>query len=140
MGLTMTMTDSAFLRAFLDATLPEADFDHESHVRAAFLLLQEQGLAHAIPMYCDALKALTRLYGKPQKYHETITIASLAIINARRLAMPARSWSGFRRHNPDLFSGDFLRPHYTRAELATAMARRAFLLPRRGSGPDRACA
>ncbi len=125
------MTDEDFLNAFEATGLCERDFDHAAHVRAAFLLIQRHGFAHAVPLYCRALQALTRHYGVPEKYHETITIAFLALINQRLSEMPDANWDDFCTQNADLFSGNALLTYYTPAQLAQPAARKTFQLPHR---------
>ncbi len=125
------MTDEDFLSAFETTQLCEKDFDHAAHVRAAFLLIQRHGFAHAVPAYCIALQALTRRFGVPEKYHETITIAFLALINERLVSTPDTDWDSFCAPNADLFSGNALLAYYTPAQLAQPAARRTFQLPHR---------
>lgn len=124
------MTDEDFLTAFKTTQLSEKDFDHAAHMRAAFLLIKGLGFAHAVPAYCTAQEALTRRFGVPEKYHETITIAFLALINERLASMPDTDWDTFCSYNADLFSGNALLAYYTPAQLAMPAARRAFQLPR----------
>ena len=125
------MTDEEFLTAFETTQLGAQDFDHTAHVRAAFLLIQRHGFAHAVPSYCTALQALTRRFGVPQKYHETITIAFLALINERLASTPDTDWDSFCARHADLFCGNALLAYYTPAQLAQPAARRTFQLPHR---------
>ena len=40
------MTDEKLLAALEDASLPDADFRHRDHLRAAYLYLRQIGRAH----------------------------------------------------------------------------------------------
>ncbi len=124
------MTDDTFLRAFETGHLAEEDFDHTAHVRAGFLLIRQLGFARAVPPYCAALQALTRRFGVPEKYHETITIAFLALISERLGDNPNIDWQGFQQNNPDIFQKDALKAYYSSAQLASPAARTMFQLPR----------
>ena len=69
--------------------------------------------------------------GKPDRYHETITIAYLALI---RQALYERGdgggWTAFSRDNPQLLQRGLLLQFYPQAQLDSDLARRVFLLPR----------
>ncbi len=123
------MTDEQFLHAFESTQLEEADFDHTNHVRAGFLLTRKLGFVQAIHAYSTALKALTQYYGVPEKYHETITIAYLVLINERLDQSPDIHWETFRHDNPDIFDKNILQKYYSASQLASPTARRVFQLP-----------
>ncbi len=125
------MTDEDFLTAFENATLREADFNHKAHVQAGFLMLKKYGFAHSVIRYRTALKALTERFGVPEKYHETITIAFLAVINEHKARRPENDFDAFCAHNPDILSPRALGAYYTREELAAPLARRVFVLPQK---------
>lgn len=120
------------LDAFERAAVDPAEFDHAAHVRVAWLLLGETGLAGAIARYSDALRRITAKHGVEGKYHETVTWFFLALIAERRDAAAGNDWPSFRRDNPDLFDpAALLRRYYTPERLASPAARRHFLLPDR---------
>jgi hypothetical protein len=129
------MTDQDFLHAFETTCLKEEDFDHAAHVRAGFLLIQRHGFVCALAHYCTALRALTAYYGAAEKYHETITIAYLSLINERMAPAPDIKWENFKAAHPDLFTKDALSAFYTPAQLARADYRAVFHLPRPGKTP-----
>jgi hypothetical protein len=128
--------DAEFLSAFRSGTLPLAGFDHRAHVRAGYLYVTRHGLGLAIARFGRDLRAFAAAHGKHGLYHETITVAFLALIN-ERIALGAesgggdRGWDSFAETNPDLFGRDSLAPFYAPEELAAPAARRVFLLPRR---------
>lgn len=124
------MSDDEFLAAFEAATLPLAAFDHRAHVRAGYLYLTRHGLGAAIDRFGRALRAYAAAHGKHGLYHETITVAFLALINERIAASPADGWPAFADANPELMRRDCLQRFYRPEELASAEARAVFLLPR----------
>ena len=126
------MTDDVFLAGLERATLPEAEFRHADHVRAAYLYLVRHGFAGAVDRLSTALRGYAAARGKPGRYHETVTVAFLALINERlHEAGDGGSWPGFRRANSDLFEPGLLGRYYPPAVLASETARAVFLLPRR---------
>jgi hypothetical protein len=72
------MTDEEFLRALERCELAERDFGHAAHVRAAYLYLQEGDFVAALDRIRRAIRNYARHLGKPDRYHETITVAYVA--------------------------------------------------------------
>src|SRR6185369_3240544 len=129
------LADDDFLAAFEAATLPISAFAHRAHVRAGFLYLRRFDFGAAIDRFSGALKAFATANGKTGLYHETVTVAFLALINERmRLQNADAGWTHFAAANPDLFAKDCLGRFYAAEELATPEAREVFLLPRRRVG------
>ena len=125
------MSDDEFLAAFEATTLPLAVFNHRAHVRAGHLYLTGHGLGTAIDRFGKALRAFAAAHGKQGLYHETITVAFLALINERIARSGAPSWEAFAAANPDLMERNCLAQFYAPEELASAEARAVFLLPRK---------
>ena len=123
-------TDDEFLAALEDGSLPPAAFDHRAHVRAGYLYLTRHGLGGAIERFATSLKAFAARHGKAGLYHETITVAFLALINERIAAGAATDWEGFIDGNADLLDRQALQRFYAPQELFSAEARRVFRLPR----------
>jgi hypothetical protein len=131
MSKQAAVDDRAFLDALEAGTLPPADFDHRGHLRAAFLYLQ----VHDFPGACVAMKravqGFARALGRERLYHETLTIAYLALI-AERLAEEPREigFDRFMERYPELGSRDYFERYYPRGTLDTEEARTTLVLPR----------
>jgi len=126
------MTDQEFLRALENCELAEADFGHTAHVRAAYLYLQESDFTTALERTRRAIRNYAAHLGKPDRYHETITVAYVALIQQHISERGgAGGWPAFARENVELFQPDLLRRFYSRAQLDSEIARRIFLLPAR---------
>jgi hypothetical protein len=126
----VTDSDTAFLQALETCVLPEADFGHTAHVRAAYLYLRGGDFANALPRLQRAIRAYASSLGRPDRYHETITVAYLALIQQHiAIRGDGGGWSGFERDNPELFDRDLLLQFYSRSQLQSGLARRLFLLP-----------
>jgi hypothetical protein len=130
----VTESDSAFLQALESCVLPEADFGHTAHVRAAYLYLKTGDFANALPRLQRTIRGYASSLGRPDRYHETITAAYLALIQ-QHIAQrgDGGGWDGFKRDNPDLFDRELLLHFYSRSQLESGLARRLFLLPDRHS-------
>jgi len=126
------VTDAQFLERFEGQTLSEAEFRHSDHVRLAWLYLRNLALPEAISTFSSGLKQFATRFGKPDRYHETITLAYLLIINERMVRGPARStWTDFATENADLFKwkGGILDAYYRPETLTSDLARRVFVFP-----------
>jgi hypothetical protein len=125
------MTDEEFLRALESCTLPESEFGHHAHVRAGYLYLKKSDFAEALDRIRRSIRAYATHHGKPDRYHETITVAYLALIQQCIFERgDGGGWATFAQSNPELFNPGLLGQFYDRDVLESKMARRVFLLPR----------
>ncbi len=126
------MTDDDFLAALEGDALPAGSFDHAAHVRAAYLYLRRRGFIDGMATFRASLRRYAERHGAAAKYHETITVAFLAVIHERlHEAPPGSGWPEFAARNPDLFDRAFLHRYYRPETLASARARAVFLLEER---------
>jgi hypothetical protein len=131
------MTDREFIRALESCELAESDFGHAAHVRAAYLYLQEFDFAEALGRIRRAIRSYAKHLGKPDRYHETITVAYVALIQQHICERGnAGGWLAFARDNVELLQPDLLRRFYSRAQLDSPMARQIFLLPAQVSATE----
>jgi hypothetical protein len=128
------MTDEEFLTALERCELAAESFTHAAHVRAGYLYLRAGGFDAALGRMRGAVRRFAAHVGKPDKYHETITVAYLALIHQRlRERGDGAGWAGFGAQNPDLFEPELLLRYYRRSELESNLARQVFVLPRGGT-------
>jgi hypothetical protein len=123
--------DHEFLARLEAGTLPPAEFNHRGHLKAGFLYLRR----HDFPGACVAMKRSIRAFaaalGKSTLYHETVTIAYLALIAERLAEEPAElGFEAFIARYPELESHEYLRRYYPAGELDTPESRATFVLPR----------
>ena len=117
------------LRALEAGALDPAKFPHAEHIRLGYEMLTRHPFGHAVDRFSRGLKLLSAKAGRPEVYHETITVAFLALINERRASDGAQDWPEFKRANADLFDKRCLQKWYTAEQLASDLARRTFCLP-----------
>jgi hypothetical protein len=126
------MMDQDFLTALERCELEAEAFTHAAHVRAGYLYLRACGFDSALGRMRCAIQRYAAHLGQPGKYHETVTVAYLALIHERLSeGGEGADWGSFRERNPDLLDRDLLLRHYRRSELESDLARRTFILPRR---------
>ncbi len=123
------MTDDDFAEAFELGNLLPADFDHRAHLRAAFCLVQRRPFLEACIAMRDGVRDIARRAGRPELYHETITIAFMSIVAQRVASRPALGWDDFLAAHPDLSERTLLARWYGRETLQSAQARVQFVMP-----------
>src|SRR5271168_4621507 len=85
--------------------------------------------ARRAPAYARALRVLAAKAGRPDAYHETITIGFLALVGERLITGEWSDFARFERGNSDLFEKSALRRWYSAPRLGSPVARATFLLP-----------
>ena len=125
------MTDQEFLAALESCTLPAAQFRHRDHLRAGWAYLQALPFGAALDRMRETLRRYATSHGQPERYHETITVAYMSLVQAHRMLGPADTWEEFVTANPALFEPNLLGRFYDRATLASPLARRVFVLESR---------
>ena len=124
------MTDDELVRAFEAGDLDP--FPHALHVRTAWCYLRRYPLLIALARFSVALRRFAAGKGKPERYHETITVAFMLIIADRLSRSHDLTWEQFAARHPDLLQWppSVLAPFYADEMLASPRAREVFLLPR----------
>jgi hypothetical protein len=124
------VNDQGFLQALETCSLPECEFGHRAHVRAAYLYLRDSTFAGALERLQRAIGDYATSLGRPNRYHETITVAYAALIQQHIVERGAgENWQAFARANPELFQPDLLLHFYPKKLLQSDLARRVFVLP-----------
>jgi hypothetical protein len=110
------MTDAEFIAALEPGTLPEAEFGHAGHVRAARLCLRQGSFPDALARMSVTLRTYAAAHGKPDRYHETATVAFLALINERlHTGGDGGDWRAFLDRNRELCDKRLLTHYSTTA-------------------------
>ena len=120
----------AVLADFEAGRIDPARFPHREHVRVSYELLERHLFAEALLHLARGLRQFAAKAGRPDVYHETITVAFLALIAERRLSGDTADWEDFAARNPDLMEKRLLEKFYQPARLHQPSARRTFVLPR----------
>lgn len=121
--------DEQFLENFERSDLTADQFSHRDHLRLGYLYLTRYDFGEALFRMSRGLKALVAKLGLENKYHETITVAYMALINERlHRRGNSGTWDDFADANADLFDGDILYDYYAKDVLLSETARRTFVL------------
>jgi len=119
------MTDDELVATFERCTLPRSDWTHRAHLRVAMRYLATCPRDEAARRMREGLRRYNAVRGAARGYHETITMAWLAIVER-----------GLREHGPDglvdkLADPSLLQKHYSGETLRSDEARHAWIPPDR---------
>jgi hypothetical protein len=118
------------LLALETGALDPAMFPHPEHVRLAYEMLGRHPFGEAVTRFSHGLRLLAAKAGRPDVYHETITVAFLALIGERRARARHADWHEFKANNSDLLEKRCLERWYDADHLRSDLARQTFCLPR----------
>jgi hypothetical protein len=131
------LSDEEFRQSFEEDVLSPQCFNHADHVRIAWIYLSRLSWEEAVEKVSGGLRRLVSRAGETDKYHQTLTVASLYLVRERLRHRPAPEWKAFCLENEDLFR-DFRKligRHYSDAQLFTTRARTGFVPPDRAPLP-----
>lgn len=129
-----TVSDDAFVEAFETLSLDPKQFDHRGHLRLAWCYLTWLPLGEAARRCVDGIRRFATQHGQPEKFHLTMTLAFMHIVNDRmRGAATGENFEGFCIRNPDLIrdARALIGRYYSAKKLEDPAARMAFMEPDR---------
>ena len=102
------MTDEQFARAFERGEVTPAEFDHRAHVRLAWVYLREaRDVDAATDRMREAIRQFAAAANASSKYHETITVLWMRLLEEARARVPAAcELAELFRHCPELSDKD----------------------------------
>jgi len=131
-----SIDDQHFRRVFEACEVSPAAFDHEAHVRLAYIYLCEESVDGATARMKQAIQNfLQHLGADPAKYHETLTRAWIMAVQYFR--SKSREWEAgecassaeFIAQNSVLLDSKIMLTHYSAAALFSMKARSTFVAP-----------
>jgi cyanate lyase len=126
-----SLDDQTFLNAFREATLPSAAFTHEAHLRLAWLHLQKFTAADAIREVQEQIHRYAQKLGMGDKYHCTLTVASMKLVQERMGAEGGPTFDRFLEMHPEMLTSfkSLIHEHYSEGRLDSIEARNHYLEP-----------
>ncbi|KPM49431.1 hypothetical protein [Jiulongibacter sediminis] len=119
------------IQSIQDFTLKPEDFKHKTHLRLAWELLCENEAAKAVYKACELLKAYTSHLGVADKYHQTLTVASIRTVRHFILKSKSSDFEEFLSEFPILennFKG-LIEQHYSLERFTHESAKKEYLEP-----------
>lgn len=127
----MVLSDNQFIDAFEQKSLSPDVFNHQGHLRLAWLYLQQYPLEVAIEKLNSGICEYANSLGAAQKFHFTLTTAITKIIYQRVQQSGASSFELFIAKNQDLLTNmqALVLTYYSESLLNSAAARVSFVAP-----------
>jgi len=126
---TLHLTDDELVRMIENCAL-ESDFHHADHIRLAWIYLRMLPEAQAALRMSSTLRRYSAYKGKPERYHDTMTLAWMRLVDAARRATPEIStFDKFIAAHPYLADQKTLLGHYSQNVLDSDTARSGWVAP-----------
>jgi hypothetical protein len=126
----VSQDDRSFLARFERCALPESEWTHLAHIRVAWACLRLSDPADSIERIRHGILAYnTVVLGRPEMYHETVTVA-FSMLVANRM-QDGESWADFAGRIDDLLDrkSPILLRYYSSDRLFSPEARERFVAP-----------
>lgn len=131
------LSDEQFLSQLENGTIDPRLFNHEAHVRMAWLYLNQDGLKPALDSISKVIRQLDQQHGNGMKYHHTITISFSLIITLLIREKRPVSWEDLIAKNKALSDPkELLTEYYTDKTLYNEGSRTMFILPDKNPGAE----
>lgn len=125
------LTDMEFAKAFSTCTLNPILFNHEAHLRIAWIHLKKDGLEHATTTICNQLIKYVNHLGAKDKYNKTLTIAAIKIVHHFMQRSKTDNFFDFILRYPELKKGfkGLVESHYSFDIFTLEKAKKEYLAP-----------
>ncbi|WP_080057245.1 hypothetical protein [Spirosoma aerolatum] len=125
------LSDEAFEQQLEACTLPPAIFNHEAHLRLAWIHIRKYGTDQAVGNVCRQLIHYVNSLGARDKYNQTLTVAAVRAVSHFINRSDTDSFYDFIHQFPRLKS-DFralLATHYQLDIYNSDLAKRTYIEP-----------
>ena len=96
------LNDNDFESKFSDCSLNPALFNHEAHIRLAWIHINKYGIDQAINNVCTQIKLFDVTHGDGAKFHKTLTVASVRTVYHFFLKSQSNNFTDFIQEFPRL--------------------------------------
>ena len=124
------MSDVELTRALERGEIANEHFHHASHLHVAWVYLVESlSVQEAANKMRETLRRFAAAAGKPQKYHETITLFWVHLLGRAQAVSRAERLEDVVHANPQLLEKDFPLAYYSADRLFSDEARASWMEP-----------
>ena len=108
------LSDDEFEEQFACATLDPGLFNHEAHLRLAWIHILKYGVEQAVKNVCNQIKTFDATFGDGTKYNATVTAAAVRAVHHFAEKSTTDTFMAFIQENPRLKNNlkDLLASHY----------------------------
>jgi hypothetical protein len=124
------MTDVELTRALERGEIANEDFHHGLHLHVAWVYLAESSsVRQAINKMRNTLRRFAAAAGRPEKYHETITLFWVHLLSRVHAASRGQRLDEIVQANPQLLEKNFPLAYYSAERLFSDKARLSWVEP-----------
>lgn len=125
------LSNIEFENQFKNATLDPKLFNHEAHLRLAWIYIKNDGIDKAVEQVCNQTLNYTNYLGATDKYNETVTIAAVRAVYHFILKFETNNFKDFINEFPHLKFNfkELLAQHYQVDIFNSEVAKSSFLAP-----------
>ncbi len=124
------MTDVELTRALERGEIANEDFRHASHLHVAWVYLTESSsVQQAVNTMRATLRRFAAAAGKPEKYHETITLFWVHLLSRAHSGIGGERLEDIVNANPQLLEKNFPLAYYSAERLFSDEARTSWVEP-----------
>lgn len=125
------LTDAAFEQQFQHSTLDPALFNHEAHLRLAWIHVKKYGVEKAVANISYQLLNYVDHLGARDKYNTTVTIAAIRAVNHFYHKSKSNSFQGFIEEFPRLKNNfkEIIGAHYGNDIFKSVIASQQYVEP-----------
>jgi hypothetical protein len=125
----LTPADFLLREQFETRTLPNEAFRHREHVRLTWIYLTLEDADRVEARLSRSLLELATSHGVAQRFHHTLTVAWVRIIESERRLRPDSPFDALVAARPGLLDKDAPLAYYTRERLYSNEARQRWVEP-----------
>jgi len=127
------LSDNEFEEQFKALNLSPEVFSHEAHLRLAWIHIRKYGVNQAEQNISNQLLAYVVKLGAADKYHTTVTIVAVRIVNHFMKKSECESFDEFIERYPELKSNfkELINKYYSFNVFNSEEARKSFIDPDR---------
>lgn len=124
------MNDVELTRALERGQIPDTGLHHHSHLLVAWVYLHEStSVPEAAAKMSKTLRMIGAAGGRPEKYHETITLFWIYVLAQARVEANGVRLEEIVHRQPRLLEKDFPLVYYSRELLFSERARKFWIEP-----------
>ena len=125
------LDDKEFIAAVAECTLDPSLFTHRAHIRLAFTYLKTYHFSKAADLTCSASRNYDQIVGDGSKYHHTLTLASVKVVDHFIKKSPDSDFETLLSKYPRLLHNFqlLLDQHYSRSVWDNTIAKEFFTEP-----------